>query len=275
LVVALTEIVYADESGIQATSPYCIVAGYRGSPRQWKKFNTEWQAVLCEFKVTAPFHSKVFVNRKVITDPAKNPYLRWPDKKATEFHQALLDIFRRRQVYPVGCSVDVRAFRSYSHAEQCVLVGYLAPAATRRNQRKPAPYHLAFRYMVVDAVNEVHPDTEVHFVVSEQREYRQRALDGYAMTKQYDQTGQARRMKGISFEDPADFPGLQAADLLTHHWYNYSVRGRARLNDENVAAMNALTKRRIEMPHVNAESIEKMFAAVGVSSKDRERLRSL
>ncbi len=271
LIVALHEFIYTDESGTHSGSVYCIVAGYRGSPRQWKKFSQEWRMVLTQFNIDA-FHSNVFVNRKKITNPDKNPYLRWSDKKAQDFHEALLDVFRKRRLYPVGTSVDVHAFRACSHAEQCILAGYETKPTNRQGQ-KPAPYHLAFRFMVVDAVSGIDPTTEIHFICSDQRQYRQRALDGYGMAKRTWEHSARSQLKGIGFECPQDFPGLQAADLLAYHWYNYSTRGRSRMNTESVTAMNVLTRGRPVMPLVDSASIERIFTELEISPADRERLR--
>jgi hypothetical protein len=199
--------------------------------------------------------------------------MKWSDKKADGFQKALLDIFKRRQVYPVGTSVDVQVFRSYSLGEQCILAGYLTKRS-RRETRKPAPYHVAFRFMVSDALTQVHPETELHLVISEQSQYRQRALENYERVKRLDTTGLARQLKGIIFQEPIDFAGLQAADLLAHHWYNYLVRGRMRLNQENVRAMNALTQRRRVMPHCDAAGIERIFKELDISPQARATLRA-
>ena len=107
LIVALTEqFVYADESGTHVGAKHCLLGGYRASPRQWKKFDTDWQAILKGEGIDV-FHSNVFFNRKVIKNPQENPYLKWSDNRADNFLSGLLDVIVMRVVYPVGTSVVV------------------------------------------------------------------------------------------------------------------------------------------------------------------------
>jgi hypothetical protein len=275
LIVALRRFVMADEAGTHDDSAYCVVAGYRGSPGQWNKFNKNWNAVLRRYHV-AEFHSNVFFNRQRISDPAKNPYLKWTERKANDFLGALLAVFVGVKLDPVGVTVDNAVFNSYSYGERCVLVGYESKPS-RRQHRKPAPYHLAFRLMLGDATDGVAPDTELHFIMALQLQYQQRAGEAFALTKQHDVTGIAQQLKSLAFQEPKDWPGLQAADLIAHQWYNTSARVYAgkRLNKENVAAMNALTRRRTAMKIVDAASIERMFAATGVTASNRAALRAV
>ena len=272
---ALRQFVLADESGTHEGSDYCIVAGYRGSPRQWDIFNRDWRNVLKNYGVPV-FHSSVFFNRKRITDPNKNPYTKWPDGKAEAFLGELLQAISRRRMYPVGCSVNVRDFESYSYGERCVLAGYEAPRSGRKSQR-PAPYHLAFRIMLLDSVEQTTPETALHFLFALQKQYQQRALEAFALTKHYAANFQAGQLKGIGFEEPVDWPGLQAADLLARHWYNCSVRiwsGKG-LNRENVRTMNILTHKRNDMPHCDAGGMERLFANAGISAGDRKLLQAV
>lgn len=270
---ALKQFVLADESGTHEGSIYCIVGGYRGSPGQWDIFKRNWQAVLRKYGV-AEFHSNVFFNRKRITDPDKNPYLKWSDQKADEYLNELLKVISGRRIYPVGCAVNVRDFENCSYGERCVLAGY-EPTLSRRKSQRPAPYHVAFRHMLADAITMTHPDTALHFTFALQREYKQRALEAYDLLKELGKSGREDQLSGIGFETPTDWPGLQAADLLTHHWYHCSVRSLEgkRITKKNVGIMNVLTHKRNEMPLLNAAAIDRVFAAVGISLESRQQLK--
>ena len=275
LIMALKQFVMADESGIHEGSIYCIVGGYRGSPGQWEIFNRAWQIVLQKYRV-AEFHSNVFFNRKRITNPDKNPYLKWSDQKADEYLGELLKVISGRRIYPVGCAVNVRDFENCSYGERCVLAGY-EPILSRRKSQRPAPYHAAFRHALGDAIMMTHPDTALHFMFALQQEYKQRALEAYGLLKELDTSGRAGQLRGIEFETPTDWPGLQAADLLTHHWYYCSVRfleGKG-ISKKNFAIMNVLTHKRNDMPLINAASIDRQFAAVGISPEAREQLKKV
>jgi hypothetical protein len=272
--VALKQFVLADESGTHDGSAYCIVAGYRGSPGQWDKFNKSWRAILQEYGVPV-FHSKVFFNRKRITNPKKNPYFKWSDGKANEFLGKLLGVISKQRIYPVGCSVSVHDFESYSYGERCVLVGY-QPTLSRRKSQRPAPYHLAFRLMLRDAVATTRPDTALHFKLALQEQYQQRAHEAFMLTKNIGESGREHQLRGIAFEEPIDWPGLQAADLFAHHWYNSFIRLEAGkgLNKQNIATMNVLTHRRNDMPLCDTRGIEALFADAGISAHQRQRLQA-
>jgi Protein of unknown function (DUF3800) len=272
---ALKQFVYADESGTHDGSAYCLVAGFRGSPGQWDKFNKDWRAVLLNHRVPE-FHSKIFYHRKVIKDSSKNPYINWPDAKADQFLGQLLKAITARGIHPVGCAVNVADFESYTYGERCVLAGYETQQSRRKTQR-PVPYHLAFRTMLGDAMLNTHPDTALHFIFALQEDYQQRALEVYQRTKELGQSGRENQLRGIGFETPADWPGLQAADLLAHHWYNSFVRtllGRG-LNRQNIMTMNILTHKRREMPTCNKAGMERLFADVGTTGDRRRRLQAV
>jgi hypothetical protein len=271
LVMALREQVWVDESGTHPGSAWCVIAGHRASPRQWKRFDADWRAVLNLYGVSA-FHSNEYFNRTVIADPKRNPYLTWSEKRASSYLGDLLDVVRRHRIYPVGCAVDVHAFESYSYRERCVLAGYMTKPS-RRKSRDPVPYHLAFRMTLVDAIENAAPNTELHIVIAEQIEYQQRASEAYGLAKKWSLDRRVEQLKGFGMGNPEDEPALQVADLLAGRWCNFLMRGRGRLNRENVTAMNILTHRRRDMPKCDGASIERMFADVGVTEADRKVLR--
>lgn len=272
LIVALRELVWTDESGTHSGSAWCLIAGYRASPRQWKRLEADWRAVLNLYGVRSGFHSNEFFNREVITDPKRNPYHNWSEKKAGSYFRDLLDVVAKREIYPVGCAVDVRAFGSYSYGERCILAGYVTKAS-RRKSRDPVPYHLAFRLMLADAIQTAAPGTELHIIIAEQTEYQQRAGEAYVLAKKWSLDRRVDQLASFGMRSPRKEPALQVADLFVGRWYNYLVRGRARLNQENVRAMNILTRRRKDMPVCDRPSIERMFADVGVTEDQRKILR--
>lgn len=273
LIVALRQFAYIDESGTHAGARYCAVAGYRGSPEQWKRFDREWKAILAKYHIKE-FHSKTFFSRKHIRSRTKNPYQDWSDDQARTFLGELLTVIRKRKIRPVGCAVKVGDFESYSWGERYVLVGYEKPR--RKILVRPAPYHLSFRWALLDAIDGTDPRTEMHIVLAEHQEYQQQAHEAYRLTRNLEETGKARRqLKEFSIALPIDQPRLQAADLFAHQWYNTLHRGRARLNPENVYVMNQLTHNRKDLPVCDRPAIERAFEIVGVSASDRARLQAI
>lgn len=272
---ALREWVYVDESGIHGDAPVCIVAGYRASPMQWKRFSRDWKEILAksEYRIEV-FHSTDFFNRKRSKNPDKNLYLGWSDAKAAKFLDELLFAISRRKIRAVGGAVEVPAFDSFSYGERCQMVGY-ATTKSSRQHRKPAPYHMAVRMMVEDALDLTAHDTELHFVIAEQRELQQRALDGYALTKELWQTrfpDRVKRLKGMGIESPIDFPGLQAADLLAYMWYNFLSHGY-RLNGQKSKALVQLTRNRNDLGVATTEGMERLFA--DMTEEHRAEIRAI
>src|SRR3972149_6354915 len=87
---------YADESGIEGDSLYCIVAGFVGSPRWWDKFNADWRAIIN----AAPddveeFHAKDFFERNHAAkkNSERNPFRSWSG--ASAFLATLVDVIVR------------------------------------------------------------------------------------------------------------------------------------------------------------------------------------
>lgn len=217
LLVGLKQFALVDESGIHTEAEVCLVGGYRASPVQWKRFNANWSGVLGRYNIRV-FHSNVFFNRKRIRNPKKNPYLKWTDAKANDFLGELLSVIHGQRIHPIGGSVKVPDFQSFPFHVRCDLAGY-SSGPSRRKHRQPAPYHFAFKVMIGDALKGTHPDTAMHFIAAEQREYEQRASEVHARLKNLQGVDQSRQLRGIAFEAPCDFPGLQAADLFAWHWH--------------------------------------------------------
>ena len=134
---------------------------------------------------------------------------------------------------------------------------------------------MAVRIMVEDALALTAHDTELHFVIAEQREPQQRALDGYALTKELWQTtypDRVKRLKGIGVEAPIDWPGLQAADLLAYAWYSFESSGYSQSRDKRTAIIQ-LTRNRNDMGIATADGMERLFA--DMTEEHRAEIRAI
>lgn len=272
LIVALRQFVYADESGIHEGAKVCLIAGYRGSPSQWARFDKDWRVALAKHGVKE-FHSNIFFNRKVIKSPEKNPYLKWSDAKARQYLGELLMAIRKRRIRPVGCAVVVRDFDSYSWGERAVMAGYGELPQRRKLREQPVPYHLAFYLMMGDVLQHVDERTEIELVLAEHDEYLQQAHQVYQLTKSLNPAGRVQQFRRFTAEVPADQSRLQAADLFVGRWYNTLSRGRAKLNEENIYVMNQLCHNRQDMPIMDRAHMERWFAGSGVTERQRRALR--
>jgi len=256
-------LVRADESGTHDGAEVCAVVGYVASPAQWKMFDTAWRRVLREYGVAEHgFHGKVFFNRKRIKDQKKNPYLRWSDKRANDYMEALLTVIASHKITPVGGGVDIPDFESFSWGERCALVGYWKKRGMRKTSA-PIPYHLALRLLLVDAADATKEDSELHFLMARQNEFKSRAFEAYTQMKNHIPE---RRERYMSFGDaePIDHPSLQAADLLAG-WYAKgwsSARVWKPQTKEEFRRIQRLGRRRLALPYYNRSAMEELLEDV-------------
>lgn len=258
LIVALNRYIYADESGTHGTGPFCLIAGYRASPGQWGVFKRDWKTVLNkpEYRIKE-FHSSVFFARADIQDKKRNPYLGWSDKKADRFIGELVMIIRHRNIYPVGCAVEIRDFETFTPEIRGLLAGYMIVPEGHKRPRKPAPYHVAFKVLLEDAAFGTHSDTQLHFLFARQKEYQKHADESYHTWKESGPGGLQAREIGWDF--PVNWPQLQAADLLAYQWNNFLTRGQLHISRRNQLLMEQLTFKRDNLLVVDAAGIDRII----------------
>ena len=269
----VVEWVFGDEAGIDDGSPYCIVGGYRASHIQWRRFDKEWNEVVLspQFKTDKGFHAVDFHNRHLASDPEKNPYANWSEKRARDYIAALTKVIRTRKIDVVAGVVNVADFKSFEWGEQCALVNY-EPGVSVPNVDDPAPYHLAFRLMVEESINNVPQTTEIHFRMDQQRELQQRAVDGFDWTKRWGLGGGVPNLGDLQFTKQEKSPGVQAADLLVSEWLA-TLRYGPNLSTERRAVMDALTHKRDWLWDCDRPAMERMLAMLPPSHRDFVRTR--
>ena len=158
---------YGDESGTHENPPYCLVAGWIGSPRQWRLFEDSWNEVLHEYSISE-FHSTDFFNRKH-NKSSGNPYRDWDDARSQAFLNALSNIVIERRIFPIGGAVDVKAFMSYSEGER----RYLTSAQIKQSGKwvttgaPTRPYQLAFPLFLTEAAQAAKGDAVIQFVLDQ------------------------------------------------------------------------------------------------------------
>ena len=164
VVVKMEYFSYADESGIQASAPYCLLVGFVGSPRQWRTIESTWLNVLKRFGIKE-FHAKEFFGRDQ-QGKRVGSYRRWGDIRANMFLNKLLSAAKQRRLLAVGGAVDVHAFNQLSHNERRLFTGgYLRKTGKWYSSGAPSkPYYLAMQLLIVQALQGIAPDAEVHFV---------------------------------------------------------------------------------------------------------------
>lgn len=95
--------VYMDDSGSHDQSHNCVIAGYWGEVREWRRFQREWHAVLLRYGIQE-FKANEFWPR--LSGGRKNPpYNGWSDDKSDAYINDLLMVIESRRVFPFASGI--------------------------------------------------------------------------------------------------------------------------------------------------------------------------
>jgi hypothetical protein len=217
---------YFDESGIHEGAPFCVVAGYIGTTKQWSAFETMWEP-----DAKAPgFHGREFFIRDA--DGCRvGPYQGWSDAQADDYLNRLLSAVHKAGVVPIGGMVDAAAFRAYSEARRRFLTGgKLVHVGESGKQRwnplgKPsAPYFLALMSVLAQSVSATPSEFKVDFTLDRQQQFEGWAKDLCKCIQEKWEPDESTRFGTVAFASRDDASPLQAADMLAHAWYEYGAR---------------------------------------------------
>lgn len=241
---------YGDESGIDGHGPYCVVAGFIGSPRKWGSFNKAWGKIIEEAGVKE-FHAQQFFNRRLATEGKRNPFRDWPESKATKFLDDLLAVIKQHKgrISPAGCSLNVQDFLSFTWGERQYLTGGIWDSGKSRFVTNGAPsrvYPLPLHGFIGDALTHARPDDcKVHFVFDEQRVMQEGILQTIAQVRKaglFDKPVH-QKVGVIGFDDSESWPGIQAGDMLAHLLYSNSLRKEKLTGERRRALVSIMGER--------------------------------
>ena len=240
---------YGDESGIHDGARFCVVAGLCGSPGQWKLFEKEWKAALGGVPY---FHSKEFFQRKNTALSSKSPYRGWDSGRANAFISGLLEVIRKRRIWPVGATVVIPDFMALTYGERCWLTGATfanGPQGARfvTHGSPDVPWHVGFSGLIADA-HGISRTARLHFIFEVQREYGPYAMAAYERNKREVASNQ---LGNLIFADRIQEVALQAADLVSHEIFNTYERN-GRINREHRVIMEMLLRKRSAMQFCDA-----------------------
>ena len=172
---------FIDESGIHDQAPFCVVAGYMGGARHWKRFEELWGP---NSKIQ-DFHAKRFFAR----DPRGNrvpPFKEWDNARAEAYYNELLHAITSVNIYPIGGIVDVAEFWKYTEAERAHLTGSDWRNGRRTLSGAPTkPYYLAFQEALASSLHRLkRNDLQIHFTFDQQEDFAPLALEMFKYFKQ-------------------------------------------------------------------------------------------
>ncbi len=248
--------VYADESGIHEEATHCVVAGFIASQLQWRLFEEEWVGLLSEAGLSR-FHATKLFGRRASR------------RRTDEFAETI----SRHGLFPIGAGTEIAAFNRLSVGERRFVTGaHMRGSKPVTSGAQSQPYYLAFQYLLIEATNRASVDGTVDFIFDRQTVLQAKARQTYEdySSNLSDET-RRKKLGSISFENSAEFPALQAADMLAHLWYSYMTDG-LRMSEARHSAMSIVTKRRGELRLFNTERLDELLS--GLSAEELEQIRA-
>jgi hypothetical protein len=267
--------VYADESGIQPSARYCVIAGYVGVPAEWEAFEQRWRSILADYEVDDVFHTKVFFGRDQ-EGKRLGPYREWTDAKALAFIAGLAHCIDARNILPVSSCFDVRAFNALTHRQRrwftgAHITGKYPHFRFRTTGAPSKPYYAALMDFIVRTMRSVEPDASIHLRLDQQNVLEAWGHKVFGHLKEWGFHGDGLpALASIEYHSSKDRVELQAADLLAHCWYSYCMRAMSGLpmNDERWIAIRLLTRKDHQLAMFDADSIPSAFSTLTAEQRD-------
>ena len=138
---------YIDESGI-TDSPICVVAGYVGKYRQFRKLTKKWKRIVSCLP-NGDFHAHDFFG---FDDKGRRipPYDSWSDTKRRDFLNRLIDAIHSVKIRPIGAGTDVEEFFKNDLDRRIWLTGGVKNEFKWKTSGSPNnPYYLPFQHCVL------------------------------------------------------------------------------------------------------------------------------
>lgn len=233
-----------DESGIHDGAHACVVAGYWGSDKQWRKFEPRWREIIkdADEPTIKEFHSNSFWNSN---GTRKGMFATWSDAKAKRFIDDLLACIGDYRLYPAGFALDVSVWDKLNKNERMFLTGGRYDAKNERWVTPSAPnqtYYLPFQFCVVAPASTCKTHLKVHYFFDLNKQFKNHATDLFKHLKK-DETLQWRdRIGELALPTSEAAPGLQAADLLAYQSYQFCKIRIARSEAVSMSQLNPILR---------------------------------
>lgn len=209
---------YMDESGIHEGAQVCVVAGYWGSAKKWRRFERRWPEIIkgADEPTLKEFHSSEFWNSK---GERRGIFARWSDAKADRFINDLVSCIVNSRLFPTSAALVTSEWKKRTKEERMFLTGGTYDVANNRWVTFGAPnriYFLPFQIALSNPAITCTPGLHVQYFFDLNKQFKKHALDLFHHIKAEKQSNFRHRMAGIDFPTSEEAPGLQAADLLAY-----------------------------------------------------------
>jgi hypothetical protein len=129
---------YMDESGIHDDAHVCIIAGYWGSEKKWRRFEARWPEIIkaANEPMLKEFHSTEFWNSK---GERHGVFAKWSDTKADKFINDLVACIIETKIFPTSAMLVIDEWKKLNKDEKRFLTGGRYDLAAKKWVKPGAP----------------------------------------------------------------------------------------------------------------------------------------
>jgi len=238
---------YMDESGIHDGAHACVIAGYWGSKKKWRRFEKRWPEILKDANEPSlkEFHSTEFWNSK---GKRHGIFADWSDAKADKFVGDLVACIVDTKIFPTSCTLVVEEWNKLNQNERRLLTGGRYDVDTDKWVRPGAPnkkYFWPFHLAVATPASHCQPGLTVHYVFDLNKQFKNHAVDLFALLKTDPTLNIRHRLGTLDMELSETAVGLQAADLFAYQTYQWSKERIKHTRPTNFKDLPVLLRRLI------------------------------
>jgi hypothetical protein len=236
---------YMDESGIHEGAHVCVVAGYWGTKKKWKRLEQRWLEILKEADepTLKEFHSSEFWNSK---GQRRGLFAAWSDTKADKFIADLVACIVDSRLFPTSAALVTSEWKRRTKEERMFLSGGTYDRATNHWVTFGAPnrvYFLPFHVALSNPAITCQPGHHIHYFFDLNKQFKKHALDLFHHVKNDKKSNFRHRMGSIDFPTSEEAPGLQAADLLAYQTYKSAKERIGRLTPMEMEELSPIFRK--------------------------------
>lgn len=247
---------YFDESGI-GNEEFCVMAGYCANAETWDKFNKVWNNILADYDIKV-FHGIEFWDRQ--GGEMKSPYVGWSADKAGSFLEALVGAIQNSNIQAVQIAIWNDLFYALTEDERRWLTTNVVYGRDWPMQGAPNEvYFWAFQHCVIEAGTMTPEGDKVYLTMARQESFAPKALEIYNQLLSLPLKCRDRLGESIVFSCMKEYPGLQAADLLSNRVQFCAAHGVPSFPNKNNELIKEFLKDGTKV--LTFEILDKLLAA--------------
>jgi hypothetical protein len=210
---------YLDESGIHGgknAGKVCVIAGYFGEVRAWRRFEKDWRKALCDHLVRLEqFHAKDIIKRR-------GYFSKFSHESQHALIRSLLGAITGSDIFPVMSSVITADFDGFSYDEKRFLTGALVENGRFKSSGCPGkPYFVPFHECIARVASYTPIGKKMHLFFGLDRTFCEYATYAFRQLKLKTPVSYIERLGDAAYPLAKKTPQLQAADFLAYATHEY------------------------------------------------------